>query len=228
MQISIYFISLLYFLLYFSNAYTQTAVKNDLTTKNSTKTHDVKSTATNRFIKLDQHGAQLPDQTLDYTTKSWACVFDSKSGLTWEVKSRHGTINKNSHTYSWFNSNPNTNGGFMGLSNNGQCSTSPCNTQAFVQKLSNTKYCGLGNWRLPTREELRNLVDYTINFPGPTVNSQYFPNTVAQFYWSANPDASNSDSAWGIGFTFGYDYSYFKADSDHLRLVHDERDDSRK
>jgi len=212
MYISIFFIAALFFSSFFACANAQAAPENGLDT-----------TTTKRFIKLDQFGARLPVQTQDYTTKTWACVFDSHSKLTWEVKSPHGTINKNTHTYSWFNSDLTTNGGFMGLSNNGQCSPSPCNTQAFAHKLSSIKYCGLSNWRLPTREELRSLVDYTIDFPGPAANTRYFPNTISQFYWSANSDASNSDSAWGIGFTFGYDYSYFKADTGHLRLVHDAR-----
>jgi len=203
---------------YFSRVYAQA----------DNPTDSMETATSSRFIKMDQHGARLPNQNQNHATKAWSCVLDLKSKLTWEVKSRMGTINKSTHTYSWYHGDPNTNGGFVGLRNNGHCTSSPCNTQAFAQHLSGKKYCGLSHWRVPTREELRGLVDYGIAPPGPAINSQYFPNTIPQFYWSVSPDAGNSDSAWGIGFTFGYDYSYFKADVGHVRLVHDESIDNGK
>jgi len=221
--------------LFFSCVYAQTDKpidnpKKDSPTETPIETpNKTKANATKiRFVKLDQYGARLPDQNKTHADKAWACVIDLKSKLTWEVKSRIGTINKNTHTYSWYNGDPNINGGFVGLHNNGHCTSSPCNTQSFAQYLSQKNYCGLSRWRVPTREELRSLVDYHGKFPGPAINAHYFPNTISQFYWSVSPDASNSDSAWGIGFTFGYDYSYFKADVGHLRLVHDDSVDAGK
>ena len=182
---------------------------------------DTKSLSTGRYIKLDKRGQPLSNQSLSYDSQSWACVIDTQTHLTWEVKSRQGTLNKNTHTYSWYNSDIQVNGGFRGYENNGHCAASPCNTEAFTHKLTEKKYCGSTHWRVPTREELRSLVDYSLPFPGPVINIEYFPNTLPQFYWSAISDASNRESAWGIGFTFGYDYSYFKSNAAALRLVHD-------
>lgn len=124
------------------------------------------------------------------------------------------------HTYSWYSESKSNNGGFNGYKNQGRCPLN-CDTQAYVNALQGRQLCGMNNWRLPQREELRSLVDYQRPFPGPSIIPELFPNTVGQFYWSATPDANTPDSAWGIGFTFGFDYAYFKSDHGHIRLVAD-------
>ena len=96
---------------------------------------------------------------------------------------------------------------------------SQCNTQSYIKAINHQKLCSTSNWRLPTREELRSIISYQIKYPGPVVDQHYFPNTLSQFYWSSVPDANDKDSAWGIGFSFGYDYAYFKSDHGYVRLV---------
>jgi hypothetical protein len=81
------------------------------------------------------------------------------------------------------------------------------------------RLCGASNWRLPTREELRTLVDYA-RTQGPVIETRVFPNTMPQFHWSGSEDASDRRSAWGVGFAFGFDYAYPKDSIGHLRLVH--------
>jgi len=66
---------------------------------------------------------------------------------------------------------------------------------------------------------LRSLVDYTRPYPRPTINAAFFPNTVANFYWSATPDASDARNTWGLGFAYGFDYAYPKENAAHVRLV---------
>jgi hypothetical protein len=172
-----------------------------------------------RFIKLNASGEPIHLHDASSNNKAtWACVWDSKTGLVWEVKTTHG-FRRREHTYTWYNPRAETNGGGIGLSDGGHCEGSKCDTHSYINAVNHQGLCGHDDWRLPTREELRSIVDYKAQPPQPTINTENFPHTVAQFYWSATPDANTTDSAWGIGFTFGYDYSYFKRDFGYVRLV---------
>jgi hypothetical protein len=177
-----------------------------------------------RFIKLDSGGHTLyprhppPDKP---TGQIWDCVRDRNTNLVWEVKTTHG-LRHHQNTYTWYNPDAATNGGEPGVSDAGHCIGSKCDTDAYIKAINHMRLCGRRNWRLPSRGELRSIADYRQQPPHAAINLEYFSNTVAQFYWSATPDANAMDSAWGIGFTFGYDYSYFKSDLGYVRLVSSE------
>ncbi len=72
------------------------------------------------YTKLAADGSELPDTAL-----SWAMVRDNVTGLIWEVKnSKDGAKNySNPHdadnTYTWYDPNPETNGGDAGTPGNG-------------------------------------------------------------------------------------------------------------
>jgi hypothetical protein len=166
-----------------------------------------------RFIKLDAEG-----EPLHSSATTWDCVLDRKTALIWEVKSTQG-LRHRENTYTWYNPNPQTNGDAAGFRNGGHCTGSECDTQSYIEAVNRQGLCGFHHWRLPSREELRSLVNYRLRPPNPTINNGFFPQSLPRFYWSATPDANDSDSAWGIGFTFGYDYSYFKSDLGYVRLV---------
>lgn len=59
---------------------------------------------------------------------------------------------------------------------------------------------GQSDWRLPTKEELITLVDYSLSSPGPTINTIYFPDTPAGPYWSSTEAYLD---AWYVGFDTG-------------------------
>jgi hypothetical protein len=162
-----------------------------------------------RFVGLDPAGNLLADGT---AAGERACIKDKNSGLVWEARTRDSGPQDYRHTYTWRDT-PSA-GGVA------SCPDSVCNTDSYAAALSKARLCGISDWRLPTREELRSLVDYQRPYPGPAIASDAFPNTAAQFHWAAEPDASDTHSAWGIGFVFGFDYAYPRNNVGHVRLVH--------
>jgi hypothetical protein len=66
---------------------------------------------------------------------------------------------------------------------------------------------------MPTIKELAYIVNYSIPYPGPTIDTGYFPNTAASWYWSSTTGANYTYGAWGVHFyygldNYGYKYSY--------------------
>ena len=137
------------------------------------------------YTKLDGSGNALPD-----SATSWVMVKDNVTGLIWEMKTnKDGVKNYNDphdadNTYTWYDSNPATNGGNAGTPGSGT------DTEDFIKALNDANYGGYSDWRLPTIKELAYIVDYSIPYPGPTINTTYFPNTAASWYWSSTTDAA--------------------------------------
>jgi len=66
----------------------------------------------------------------------------------------------------------------------------------------------------PTR-----LVDLSVPYPGPTIDTDYFPETKASGLWSASPSANGSSNAWNVNFYYGYDNSGYKGSALFVRLA---------
>jgi len=175
-----------------------------------------------RFVPLDHSGTPLSADKRGQL-QEWPCVLDQSTGLIWEGKSKAAGLHYLNNTFNWFDPDHTRNGGLAGEPGNRQCregaQKNACDTHRFVQAVNRKGLCNTHDWRLPRREELRSLVDYSIPYPGPTIDTQAFPNTIAQFYWSADANANEPLEAWGIGFSFGFDYAYFKSNRVHVRLV---------
>ena len=173
-----------------------------------------------RFVKLDRWGSPLLDQSSSYQLLPWSCVLDRHTQLVWEVKSTDKSLHNRDNRYTWYNEQVKNNGGFAGFPNKGNCLQSACDTRSYIQALNEQSHCTSQRWRLPNREELRSLVRYDIPYPGPTLEQRFFPNGLAQYYWTSSPDSDDKDSAWGIGFSFGFDYAYFKRHAGYVRAVY--------
>ncbi|ETR68536.1 MAG: hypothetical protein OMM_04508 [Candidatus Magnetoglobus multicellularis str. Araruama] len=99
------------------------------------------------FTKLDALGNDLPDSATE-----WVMVRDNNSGLIWEVKTDDGSIHDKDNTYTWYDSNPETNGGNEGSDGNGT------DTEDFINALNDSRYGGYNDWRLPSMYELARIV----------------------------------------------------------------------
>ena len=143
---------------------------------------------------------------------------DNVTGLGWEVKTTDGGLVDQNHPYTWFNPDPDANGGASGREDGGDCNGSACDTRAYVRAVNEQGLCGQGDWRMPTRAELRTIVDYQARFPA--IPTAYFPNTVARSFWSAEPNETNPNFAWHTDFKFGLaSYYYLKSGPKSVRLV---------
>ena len=78
-------------------------------------------------------------------------------------------------------------------------------------------FAGYNDWRLPNRNELQSLVDYSIYYP--SIDATFFPDTVSSGYWSSTTNASNSDHAWLVNFGNGSVGSSHKSTSYYARGV---------
>ena len=81
----------------------------------------------------------------------------------------------------------------------------------------NLSLAGYTDWRLPTIEELRSLVDHS--HQKPSINTTYFPNAISSFYWSSTTYADYTSHAWGVYFSYGSGYFNYKNSDYDVRAV---------
>ena len=156
----------------------------------------------------------------DYAKKPWACVLDNQTGLIWEVKTTEPGLQNINNTYSWYDSDQNTNGGWAGKINGGVCSGSRCDTESYIKAFNAKKFCGYADWYLPSRFELNTIIDSSIFYPGPTLPPAYFPESKAGNYWSDTTFRTRRASAWAWRFDSGSDYVEEKSTALSVRLTH--------
>ena len=141
------------------------------------------------FIKFDASGDALP-----FSATQWTCVKDSTSGLIWEKKHSEGL-------------------------NNAEFVSNYSNTQAYINMMNSTNFCGYDDWRLPDKDELQGL--------GRTVgtdshlNTDFFPNSHNFWYWTSSQKSADKSKAWSIRSDFGFSRARDKNEKHHMRLVRD-------
>lgn len=156
---------------------------------------------------------------LDQKTERWSCIHDTQNGLMWEVKSNDDSMRDPNNLYSWFKSDE-TLALANGIADGGRCQgDSACDTSAYVQAMNEQNFCGHNDWHLPTREQMQTLV-YLKNDNEPVkINKNYFPETVASWYWTASENNDNDNFAWYVLFRNGVALSDLKERPKHIRLV---------
>jgi hypothetical protein len=106
------------------------------------------------------------------------CVTDNRTGLMW-VK------NVNSAGRSWYNA------------------------LDYVATMNSGKgFCGHNDWRLPSRSELRSLVNRSQVSTAHWLNTQGFSNVQTYYYWSSTTNGVGSGEAWIVYMLDGLE-AYF-------------------
>ncbi|MDM8517754.1 DUF1566 domain-containing protein [Desulfobacterales bacterium HSG16] len=149
------------------------------------------------YTKLDANGNDLPDTATD-----WVMVRDNVTSLIWEVKQNKDAVQNYSNPhdadngYTWYDSDPETNGGDAGKSGDGN------DTEDFINALNAEGFGGHNDWRLPTIRELGSIVDSERFFS--VMDDEYFPNTHVSPYLSSTTYFKRSN-VWDMDFESGND-----------------------
>jgi len=149
------------------------------------------------YLKMDSLGRYLED-----STPKWDIIRDNNTGLFWEVKlhkdnlADHTNPHDADNVYTWFDSNPATNGGFAGTPGNGT------DTEDFIQALNTANFGGSSDWRLPTIKELSTIVKQ--GKYDPSIDATYFPNIAYEpNYWTATTNSRSNEYAGYVSFKYG-------------------------
>jgi|GEM_PF-1221132 Protein of unknown function (DUF1566). len=159
-------------------------------------------------------------------SNDWACTRDNVTGLIWEMKTGDNGLRGSAHTYTWYD------GATGHQGNTTSCAGLPigsCNTLNYTVAVNDANLCGYADWRLPTTEELLDLVDYGVARSGATIaaiDNDYFPNTrfgnelSNEYYWSG--EEQSSSNAWRVNYGAGWSVSNRKGALFPVRLVRGE------
>jgi hypothetical protein len=96
--------------------------------------------------------------------------------------------------------------------------------QAALQLAENATFAGYTDWRLPNIKELRSLVSYNRYYPAiDRINFEVtwgiYPNVEIGAFWSSSPSRLDSEEAWVIIFSTGFDATYDRTLEAKVRLV---------
>ncbi len=100
------------------------------------------------------------------------------------------------------------------------CSTGSASTHNWKAALvlaDSSELAGYDDWRLPNLNELDSIVERQCY--SPAINLSVFPNTPASLFWSASPNANNSNLAWVVNFSHGNSSSSYRSNDLQVRLV---------
>ncbi|MFP8779715.1 DUF1566 domain-containing protein [Hydrogenophaga sp. RWCD_12] len=127
-----------------------------------------------------------------------ACIKDNVTGLIWEAKTTDGGLHDKDKVYTKLNN---------GLATD---------VYPFIAAVNASNLCGFSDWRLPTRDELLGLVDYS----SQVAPRAQLANTGIDKHWTSTLAVGYTQSSYYVDFSYGdsavYDHSY----SHRARLVH--------
>ena len=147
------------------------------------------------------------------------CVKDNTTGLVWEGKTASpATSRLGTSTYTNYddaNSAQKWNGTTFVNPTQTEIDAST-NSMGYKNSVNTSALCGYTDWRLPTKEELQEIL---ASSGLPRIDTTWFPNTRASWYWSSSPYVGNSGYAWDVFFNLGVVLGNSRYYNGHVRLV---------
>ncbi|MCX8517939.1 MAG: DUF1566 domain-containing protein, partial [Rhodoferax sp.] len=146
------------------------------------------------------------------------CVKENSTGLVWEGKNPNGSSSRANTYFTNYDSTssvqkPGTPTYVNPTQEDIDSATNVIGYRKFVNDIS---LCGYSDWRLPTKEELRGILESS---GSPRIDTTWFPNTQVGLYWTSSPDLGDSKNAWSVSFGNGSDYNFVRDLQSYLRLV---------
>ncbi|MBQ0945864.1 DUF1566 domain-containing protein [Ideonella sp. 4Y16] len=106
------------------------------------------------------------------------CVKDNRTGLVWEGKTVTGQRSTDSNIHFGTGTNPGAN---------------LWAKDDYIAEVNRVRLCGFSDWRLPTAEEMRSIIDYGITTAGSSLPPAWFVNSShSGLHWTATVDATGN------------------------------------
>ncbi len=170
---------------------------------------------TSQYVALNIKGEKTAPQS---GPKPHACVFDTRTSLTWEVKTDDDGLRDKDWIYSWYISMQPETGKSTGYQNSGRCHNKQhCDTEGYASIVNKRGLCGFRDWRLPTAEELESLL--RTDREDIKIDPLYFPNTPASYYWTRDFVPLEVGGAMLVSFELGMSLVGNSGSGAHIRLV---------
>ncbi len=169
--------------------YTKLDAHGNRLTPSATDWRCVRDEHTGLYIEAKQAPIALPSQSeVDTWVKKHKDDPDANP-YPWDSQSR--SWRSASYTYTWYDSDNTTNGGYAGAPNDLLYSAGPissqcayindgsgsnyCNTASYIDSLNSRSICGITDWRLPSPVEARSFINFNVgSVPAGAID--FFPN----------------------------------------------------
>jgi len=132
---------------------------------------------------------------MSYTDNGDGTVTDNNTGLMWQQED-------DNQTYNWYQAT-----GTISATYN----------PSVIDYCGSLNLGGQNDWRLPTKTELMDIVDYSVPYSNPSILNTYFPNTKQSNYWSST--VKYGSYPWVIDFSTGNSRRFQDSSTTFVRCV---------